>query len=121
MKRILAFTVLLVTTVAYSQGKSISLAKKITTPYITMEKDTIRIGDQAFVKAGTTSEGNFKYVQSLNSFNEPIQPAPSRMAFKKQEILFFKEQDGTMYAFTKYFVINIEAAIYSKEVEIIKK
>ena len=121
MKRILFIAVLLVTASSYSQGKSISLAKKITTPIITNQKDTINVGDQALIKAGTTPEGNFKYVQLLNSFNEPIKPAASNVAFKKQEILFFKEQDGTIYAFTKYFVINIEAAIESKEVEITAK
>lgn len=35
---------------------------------------------------------------------------------KKQEIKFFKEQDGTTYAFTKFFVVNIEAALMVKEV-----
>lgn len=121
MKKLFTIIFILLGVVTYSQGKSISLSQRITKPYVTIKKDTIKVGDLAFVKAGTTSEGNFKYVQSLNSFNEPIKAASSRMAFKKQEILFFKEQDGTMYAFTKYFVINIEAALHSDETEIVKK
>lgn len=83
--------------------------------------DTLKVNDKILIKEGTTPEGSFKYVQSLNNFNEPIKPASSRMAFKTQTILFFKEQDGTMYAFTKYFAVNIEPALNSKELEIIRE
>jgi hypothetical protein len=38
----------------------------------------------------------------------------------KQPILFFKEKDGVIYAFTKYFVTNVEAALLSNEIEILK-
>ena len=33
---------------------------------------------------------------------------------------FFKSQDDVMYAFTEYFCINIEAALYAKEIRILK-
>ena len=54
----------------------------------------------------------------LNSFNEPISRADSRSAMKRQKIKFFKEQDGTIYMFTKFYVINIEAALISKELSL---
>lgn len=102
------------------QGKNISLAKKSITPIVTRSGDTIEVGDEIMLFEGSNEDGSFKYIQDLNSFNEPIQSTKSRMAFKKQKIKFFKEQDGTTYVFTKFFVINIEAALHKKEIEITK-
>ena len=103
----------------FSQGKNISLAPKVTSPVITSTGDTISVADEIMVLEGSNPDGSFKYIQLLNSFNEPIQPAGSNMAFKKQAVKFFKEQDGTVYLFTKYFVINIEAALSKDEVRLL--
>jgi hypothetical protein len=70
------------------------------------------------LQLGSNQDGSFKYVQLLNNFNEPIKPADSKSAMKKQKVLFFKEQDGVMYLFTKFYAINLEAAVLSKEVVI---
>lgn len=101
---------------AFSQGKNISIAKKSKTPYITLSSDTISVDQQLLISTGSNIDGGFKYVQLLNNLNEPIRAAESRFAMKKQSVKFFKEQDGTTYAFTSLFVINIEAAIQAKEV-----
>lgn len=119
MKNI-AFLLLALPLLSFSQGKGISWNKKITSPYITTKGDTLKVGMIIFIKEGTNLDGSFKYVQFLNGLNEPLAPADSRAAYKKQEIKFFKEQDGTSYIFTKFFCINTEAALNREEIAIIK-
>lgn len=120
MKRTLFFFVMMLSiSVTYGQTKSISLSKKLKTPYITIDNDTINIKDFIIIQEGSNEDGGFKYVLKLNSFNEPLGPAGSESAFKKQEIVFFKEQDGTTYLFTKYYIINIEAALKNNEIKIL--
>lgn len=106
---------------AYSQGRSISLEKKITTPYVTDEGDTIAVKTSTIQLLDCSGDNNqYRYVQLLNNANEPIQPATAKHAMKKQPVKFFKTQDDVMYAFTEYFCINIEAALYAKEIRILK-
>ena len=106
---------------AHSQGRSISLAKKITTPYVTDEGDTIAVKTSTIQLLDCSGDNNqYRYVQLLNNANEPIQPATAKHAMKKQPVKFFKTQDDVMYAFTEYFCINIEAALYAKEIRILK-
>lgn len=119
MKKLL-FLLLLLPIFSFGQGRSISWNKKIKDPYVTIKGDTLNVGQTILVKEGSNPDGSFKYVQFLNGVNEPIKAADSRAAFKKQEVLFFKEQDGAMYAFTKFFCINIEAARSKQEIETIK-
>jgi hypothetical protein len=102
-------------TVLFAQGRSISLQKKILTPYVTYDSDTLSVGDEIMLTKGTGTDGKFLFVQLLNGFNEPIQPADSRMAYRRSKIVFFKEDEGNMYAFTKFFVVNVEAAFAEKE------
>jgi hypothetical protein len=116
MKNLIFILILSTPLFCLSQGKSISFASKIKTPYVTFTKDTLTVGQVILVSEGSNQDGSFKYVQLVNNFNEPVSKAESSAAMKKQEIKFFKEQDGTTYLFTKYFVINIEAAIKSKEI-----
>ena len=118
MKYIYTLALLFICSDSFSQNKSISLAKKITDPYVTQTNDTVRIDDQVVLQLGSNQDGSFKYVQLLNGFNEPIKPADSRQAMKKQKVSFFKEQDGTTYLFTKFYVINIEAALMTKEIKL---
>lgn len=106
---------------AFSQGRSISLEKKITEPYITYDGDTLCVNKTSLQLLDCSGDNNqYKYVQLLNNFNEPISTATSKHAMKKQPIKFFKIQDDVVYAFTEYFCINVEAALYSKEIRIIK-
>lgn len=106
---------------AYAQGRSISLAKKITTPYVTDDGDTISVKTSTIQLLDASGDNNqYRYVQLLNNANEPIQPATSKHAMKKQPVKFFKSQDDVMYAFTEYFCINIDAALYAKEIRILK-
>lgn len=114
MKKIL-FVLCFLSGKALSQSNNIALAKKISDPVILSSGDTLKVDQVITIKMGSSPNGDFKYVRLLNSFNEPIKPADSRSAMKKQNIRFFKVQDGTTYVFTKFFVINIEAAIESKE------
>ena len=108
-------------TCAYAQGRSISLAKKIKTPYVTDDGDTINVKTSTIQLLDASGANNeYRYVQLLNNANEPIQPATSKQAMKKQPVKFFKSQDDVMYAFTEYFCINIEAALYAKEIRILK-
>lgn len=108
-------------TCAYAQGRSISLSKKITTPYVTDDGDTINVKTSTIQLLDASGANNeYRYVQVLNNANEPIQPATSKQAMKKQPVKFFKSQDDVMYAFTEYFCINIEAALYAKEIRILK-
>ncbi len=102
-----------------AQGRSISLLKKITEPITISDSIKLSVDDEIKFTLGTNIDGSFKFVQMLNNFNEPIKPADSRATMMKQKIKFFKEQEGVYYAFTKYFVINIEAALLSKEIELI--
>ena len=104
---------------AFAQGRSISLSKKSTAP-ITLNEQTVKVGDILHFHLGGNPDGSFRFVQDLNGMNEPIQPSGSRTAMMKQPIKFFKEKDGVVYAFTKYFVANIAAAVKTGEVEIIK-
>lgn len=105
---------------AYAQGRSISLAKKITTPYVTDDGDTLAVKTTTIQLLDCSGDNNqYRYVQLLNNANEPIQPATAKQAMKKQPIKFFKVQDDVTYAFTEYFCINIEAALYAKEIRIL--
>lgn len=119
MKKIILF-LLFVPFIGFTQGKSISLRKKIKEPYITMKGDTLKVDMQVLIKEGSNDDGRFKYVQVLNGFNEPLYQADSRAAFKKQPIKFFKNEDGTYYLFTNFFCVNIEAALNKNEIEILK-
>lgn len=122
MKKIITTAVLaLIALVAFGQGRSISKLPKITTPYITEAGDTLAVGMEIQLLDGTGDRNTFRYVQLLNKFNEPIQPATSKAAMKKQPIVFFKEEDGVMYAFTDFFCINIEAALYKEEIRVVRK
>jgi len=120
-KVVLVFIVLLVSVNLFAQGKNISWKKKSKQPYITYAGDTISIKQDILLLEGSSEDGDFKYVQVINNFNEPLRQATSRVAFQKQPVKFFKEQNGNYYAFTKYFCINIEAALRKSEIEIFKK
>lgn len=118
MKNFCFVFLLSLSTLAFGQGKSISFSPRIDTPYVCSSGDTISVGQTITLLVGSGTDGNFSYVQLLNSFNEPIKQADSRAALKKQPVKFFKEQDGTMYLFTKFFAINIEAALLKSEIKI---
>lgn len=105
---------------SFGQGRNISFVKKSIEPYVTSTNDVIKVDDEIMIQEGSTQDGTFRYVQLLNNFNEPIRAAESRFAFKKQKVVFFKIQDGTTYLFTKFFVINIEAALNKNELKIIR-
>ncbi|GAB3637841.1 hypothetical protein GCM10027422_34310 [Hymenobacter arcticus] len=118
MKRYLLTAALTICSIAaFGQGKSISREKKILLPYVSQKGDTLNVGDAVMLTEGTGTNGQFMYVQLLNGFNEPIKPADSRLASQRQNILFFKEQDGVTYLFTKFFVANIEAAFNKGEIK----
>ncbi|WP_027064564.1 hypothetical protein [Maribacter sp. Hel_I_7] len=101
-----------------AQGASVSWKKKIKEPIETLDGHVIDIGDEIQINEGVNQDGSFRYVQFVNNFNEPIQNADSRAAFKKQKVKFFKEQDGVHYLFTKYFCININAAFKNGEISL---
>lgn len=105
---------------SFSQGKSISLAKKSIEPVV-INETLLKVGDVIYFQLGKNPDGSFQYVQDLNNFNEPLRPATSRTAMMKQPIKFFKEKDGVVYAFTKYFVVNLSAALLSGETKIISE
>lgn len=89
---------------ASAQGRSISREKKIMDPYITSDGDTLSVSITSIQLLDCSGDNNqYRYVQLLNNFNEPIQPATSKQAMKRQTIKFFKSQDDVMYAFTEYF------------------
>lgn len=118
---ILSFAaIMLMSVAAFSQGRSISKRPKLTTPYVTESGDTLRVGTTIQLLDGVGTNNCFKYVQAINKFNEPIQPATSKCSLKKQAILFFKEEDEVYYAFTDFFCINIEMALLKDEIRIIK-
>lgn len=119
MKKLLLLIAFGISFFAFSQGKSISLTKKSEAP-VTLNEQEIKVGDIIHFQLGANPDGSFRFVQDLNGFNEPLKPSGSRTSMMKQPIKFFKEKDGVVYAFTKYFVANLEAAIKLKEVEIIK-
>lgn len=104
----------------FAQGASISWAKKIKEPIVISTGDTIKVGQIIYYQLGANPDGSFRFVQDLNNFNEPIKQSSSRTSMIKQPIVFFKIKDGVVYAFTKYFVTNLEAAILAKEIEIIR-
>lgn len=115
------FASLLATCPALAQSKRISTQPKITKPYITEAGDTLKVGTAIQIMDTSGDSDKYKYVQLLNNFNEPCQPATTRFALKKDAIVFFKEDDGVVYAFTKFFCFNAELALFRKEVRIIEK
>lgn len=120
MRKLFLFPLFLTFSLVFSQGKSISLKKKSTAPVELSSGVTLKVGDVLQIGLGLNPDGTYRFVQLLNNFNEPVQPADSRAAMVKQPVKFFKEADGVTYAFTKFFVINIEAALKSEEVKIVK-
>lgn len=120
MKKILFIFFIGLSMVVNAQGKSISLTKKSEAP-VTINEQQIKVGDIIYFQLGLNPDGGFRFVQDLNNFNEPLRPSGSRTSMMKQPIKFFKEKDGVFYAFTKYFVTNLEAGLKSGELEIIKK
>lgn len=117
-KIILSFAVFFICISVNAQGASISLKKKIKQPVELSSGQVLKIGDEIRLLEGKNQDGSFRFVQLLNNFNEPIQLADSRAAYKIQEIKFFKEQDGSLYLFTKYFCVHIEPAIINEEIEL---
>lgn len=64
---LLIFTIaIIISDNALSQGKNISLARKMDGPYITTSKDTLVSGTQVIIALGSNSDGSFKYIQLLN-------------------------------------------------------
>lgn len=120
MRTLMLILIALLPCMVLGQTKSISLKEKVKAPYITIKGDTVKVDSKIRLLLGSNPDGSFKYVQVLNNFNEPVQAAASRFSMKAQEVKFFKFEDETAYAFTKFFVINIEAALMSKEAELIK-
>ena len=116
-KQLLTAILLLGSVAAFGQGRSISLQSKIKTPYVLSQGDTLHVGDVVQLTEGTGTNGQFLYVQLVNIANEPIKPAESRAAGQRQPILFFKEQEGVTYLFTKFFVVNTEAAFSKGEIK----
>lgn len=106
---------------SFAQSKRISTQPKITKPYITEAGDTLKVGTAIQIMDTSGDSDKYKYVQLLNNFNEPCKPATTRFALKKDKIAFFKEDDGVVYAFTKFFCFNAELALFRKEVRIIEK
>lgn len=120
MKKLLFVFFIGLSMVVNAQGKSISLTKKSEVPVI-VDDLNIKVGDIIYFQLGANPDGSFRFVQDLNNFNEPLKPSGSRTSMMKQPIKFFKEKDGVVYAFTKYFVANLAAGLKSGELEIIKK
>ena len=116
-KQILTVMLLLSGIAAFGQGRSISLKSKSKEPYVLAQGDTLHVGDVVRLTEGTGTNGQFLYVQLVNMANEPIKPAESRAAGQRQPILFFKEQEGVTYLFTKYFVANADAAFSKGEMK----
>lgn len=119
MKQLLLLATFLVVGLCNAQGKSISLAKKTKEP-VTVNDKTVKVGDILYFQLGQNPDGSFRFVQDLNNFNEPVKQSGSRTSMMKQDITFFKEKDGVVYAFTKYFVANLAAALKTGEVEVIE-
>lgn len=118
MKKILLICFLGLSMGVMAQGKSISLTKKSEAP-VSVNDQHISVGDIIYFQLGANPDGSFRFVQDLNNFNEPVKPSGSRTSMMKQPIKFFKEKDGVVYAFTKYFVANLAAGIKSGELEIL--
>lgn len=116
-KHILTGALVFCSVIAFGQGKSISREKKNLLPYVSQKGDTLKVGDAIMLTEGTGTNGQFLYINLLNGFNEPVKPADSRAASQRQPILFFKEQDGVTYLFTKVFVTNIEGAFNKGKVK----
>lgn len=120
MKKLLLLFGILIGTLNFAQGGSISFVKKTKEPVVLNSNQEIKVGDLVNIGLGSKEDGGFKFVQFLNNFNEPLRNADSISSMTKQPIKFFKNQDGVLYVFTKFYVINIEAALKTKEVEFIK-
>ena len=120
MKKVLFVLCIGLSMVVSAQGKSISLVKK-SKARVTFKEVEIKVGDILYFQQGANPDGTFRFVQDLNNFNELVKPSGSRTSMMKQTIKFFKENDGVVYAFTKYFVVNLQAGLKSAEVEVIKK
>ena len=117
-KLLLFFAICFVPGFIFAQGASISRKPKIKTPYVTESGVKLEVGQDLRLLMPKGDENQFLFVMALNKFNEPIVPATAKMAYKKQPILFFKEEDGVTYAFTNFFSVNIEAALQVKEIEL---
>lgn len=101
-KHLLTAALTICSIAAFGQGKSISREKKNLLPYVSQKGDTLNVGDVIALTEGAGTNGQFLYVQLLNGFNEPVKPADSRAASQRQNILFFKEQEGVTYLFTNF-------------------
>ncbi len=117
MKKVLFLFVVLCSVLCFAQGKKISLIKKSKDPITLSSGKILNVGDDLTIGLGMNSDGSYRFVQMINNLGEPVKPADSRAAMMKEKIKFFKEDSGVKYVFTKYFVINIEAAFKSHEVE----
>lgn len=121
MKKLLFVFALFTLFLMNAQGRSISWGKKSKAPVELISGDSLKVGQPLLIAIGSNQDRSYKFVQFLNGMNEPIKPADSRATMKKQKNKFFKTQDDVLYVFTKYFVINIEAALRTKEVEVVKE
>lgn len=93
---------------------SVSGQKKIKTPIILSSKDTVRVDDVIVLKKGTEPDGRFKFVRTVTSSF----PAPAKCEGYEQEIYYFKNFDEEYKAFTVGFVVSLEDALKSGEIEI---
>lgn len=99
---------------SYEYG-NVVMGKRVYEPII-VKKDTFYVDDKLKLGTGQNTNGEFRYVYYLNSFNEPIKKAGTRANHFEDKIKFFKYVQGKYYVYTKLFLIEIEDALISKEV-----
>ena len=117
MKTIITLvSLILISNLCSGQGRSDSWKKKIKGDIVLSSNDILKIGDIIELRKGSAKDETFKHVQLLNPLNEPVKPADSRYAYTKERIVFFKMRDSVYYAFTKFYCINIEAAVKANEI-----
>lgn len=93
---------------------SLFAQKKIKNSVILTTNDTVSINDAIILKKGSAQNADFNFVRTRSDYS-----VSSQYNNTQQVILYFKEIDSICYAFTFSFIIDLEKALESDEINLV--
>ena len=95
---------------------SLFAQKKIKNSVVLSTNDTVSVNDAIILKKGSSQDAAFSFVRTRSDYS-----VSSQYSNTQQEILYFKEIDSICYAYTFSFVVDLEKALKSDEIQLVSR
>lgn len=95
---------------------SLFAQKKIKNSVVLSKNDTVSINDAIILRKGSAQDAVFSFVRTRSDYN-----VSSQYENTQQDILYFKEIDSICYAYTFSFVVDLEKALKSDEIQLVSR